>query len=585
MALDGIYLSLLKKEFESLIGARVDKIHQPTREELLIGLRTREGSKKLLINAGSGSARVHLTTQEIENPKTPPMLCMLLRKHLASGRLTDIRQDGFERILYFDFESTDELGDKVDLTLVVEIMGRCSNVILVGENGKTIDSIHRVNPDGSARPVLPGMTYEVPPREERLDIFSASRQELEEKLKQFPKAELGKTLLKVCEGISPVFARECSYYALHGGESLIGDMIPDNFDRLAFFIDSTKMQIENGVNAYTLLKTEDGAFKDFCFCDIKQYGSLMQTKAFESPSELLDYFYSHKDMFARVKQKASDLFKLLNNLTERTRRRVENQKAELRDCADRDKYRIYGDLIMANIGELIKGMSWCRVTNYYDEELAQIEIPLDKKLSPQENAQKYYSQYRKLDTAEGKLRKLIAQGEEEIVYLDSVYESLTRAQTENEINELREELAGEGYIRWQGAKGKQLKALPPMKFKTPEGFVIRVGRNNRQNDRLTCKESEKTDMWLHTKDITGSHVIISAEGREIPEMVIYTAARLAAYFSKGRESSQVAVDYTLVKYVKKPNGAKPGMVIFTNNKTLFVSPLLPEEVDKLKTPL
>ena len=239
---------------------------------------------------------------------------------------------------------------------------------------------------------------------------------------------------------------------------------------------------------------------------------------------------------------------------------------------------------MANISGLIKGMSWCRVTNYYDESLSEIEIPLDKSLSPQENAQKYYSKYRKLDTAEGKLKKLIMQGEEEIVYLDSVYESLTRAQTESEIAELREELAEQGYIRRQNAKGKPPKALPPMRFRS-DGFVIRVGRNNRQNDRLTCKESEKTDIWLHTKDITGSHVIITADGREIPDEVILTAARLAAYFSKGRESSQVGVDYTLVKYVKKPNGAKPGMVIFTNNKTLYVSPLSSEEVDELKTPL
>lgn len=585
MALDGIYLSLLKKEFETLIGARVDKIHQPTREELLIGFRTREGGKKLLINAGSGSARIHLTTQEIENPKTPPMLCMLLRKHLSSGRLVDIRQDGFERILFLDFESTDELGDRADLTLVVEIMGRCSNVILVGGEGKIIDSIHRVNPDGSARPVLPAMKYETPPREQRLNIFTAPREELELRLKQFPKAELCKTLLKVCEGISPIFARECENYALRGVDKPVEDMQPDNFDRLAEYIGSIGGQLQSGTNPYTLVKTKEGAFKDFCFCDIRQYGSLMDTKSFESPSELLDYFYSQRDMFARAKQKAADLFKLVGNLTERTRRRVENQKAELHDCADRDKYRIYGDLIMANISDIIKGMSWCRVTNYYDEELSQTEIPLDKRLSPQENAQKYYSLYRKLDTAEHKLKKLIVQGEEELVYLDSVYESLTRAQTESELAELRQELADEGYIRWQGAKSKPPKALPPMRFKTPDGFVIRVGRNNRQNDRLTCKESEKTDMWLHTKDITGSHVIITADGREIPEMVIYTAARLAAYFSKGRESSQVAVDYTLVKNVKKPNGAKPGMVIFTNNKTLYVSPFSPEEVDSLKTPL
>lgn len=584
MALDGIYLSLLKKEFETLIGARVDKIHQPSREELLIGLRTRDGGKKLLINAGSGSARIHLTTQEIENPKTPPMLCMLLRKHLSSGRLIDIRQDGFERILFLDFESTDELGDRASLTLVVEIMGRCSNVILVSGEGRIIDSIHRVNPDGSARPVLPGMKYEAPPREQRLNIFDAPREELEHKLKEFPKAELSKTLLKVCEGISPIFARECADIALHGGDAPIEDMKSDDFDRLACYIKSIGEQIENGVNHYTLVRTKDGAFKDFCFCDVTQYGSLMDTKSFGSPSELLDHFYLHRDMFARAKQKASDLFKLVSNLTERTRRRVENQKAELLDCADRDKYRIYGDLIMANIGELIKGMSWCSVTNYYDEELSQMQIPLDKKLSPQENAQKYYSLYRKLDTAEGKLKKLIVQGEEELVYLDSVYESLTRAQTESELTELRQELADEGYIRLQGTKNKPPKALPPMRFKS-EGFVIRVGRNNRQNDRLTCKESEKTDLWLHTKDITGSHVIISAEGKEIPESVIYTAARLAAYFSKGKDSSQVAVDYTPVRYVKKPNGAKPGMVIFTNNKTMYVAPLSSEEVDELKSPL
>ncbi len=585
MALDGIYLSLLKKEFETLVGSRVDKIHQPTREELVIGLRTREGGKKLLINAGSGSARVHLTTQDIENPKQPPMFCMLMRKHLSSGRLIGIRQDGFERILYFDFESADELGDRVDLTLVVEIMGRCSNIILTGSEGRIIDSIHRVNPDGSSRPVLPAMTYCQPPRDDRLNIFDCSRQQLEQRLLQFPKAELSKTLLKVCEGISPIFARECVYRAVIPSENEIDRITPAALDRLFEFVSQTGQQLENGQNSFTLIKTPEGAFKDFCFCDIKQYGSLMQTQAFTSPSELLDFFYSQRDMFSRTKQKAADLFKLLGNLSERTKRRVENQKEELLECAERDKYRIYGDLIMANIGELIKGMSWCRVVNYYSDDLSQIEIPLDNSLSPQENAQRYYGKYRKLDTAEGKLKKLIAQGEEEIVYLDSVYESLTRAQTESEIAELRQELSEQGYIRWQGAKGKPPKALPPMRFTTPEGFTVRVGRNNRQNDRLTCKESEKTDMWLHTKDITGSHVIISADGREIPDETILTAARLAAYFSKGRESSQVGVDYTLIKYVKKPNGAKPGMVIFTNNKTLYVMPLSSEEVDRLKTPL
>lgn len=585
MALDGIYLSLLKKEFEQLIGARVDKIHQPSREELVISLRGWQGGRKLLISAGSGSARIHLTSLAIENPKAPPMFCMLMRKHLSSGRLTDVRQDGFERILYLDFECSDELGDRVMLTLVVEIMGRCSNVILVSGEGKVIDSIHRIYPDGSARPVLPGMIYQTPQREDRLDIFSCTRQELEQSLLKTPKAELSKTLLRVCEGISPIFARECAFYALADSDTAIEDIPPQGFDKLYEFIQSVKDQLEQGSNRYTLLKTQQGAFKDFCFCEIQQYGELMQSMSFDSPSELLDYFYSQRDSFARTKQKAADLFKLLANLTERTQRRVEKQKEELLECADRDKYRIYGDLIMANLSELIKGMSWCRVVNYYDEQLTQIEIPLENSLSPQENAQRYYSKYRKLDTAEGKLKKLIASGEEELVYLDSVYESLRRAQSESEIAELRQELTDEGYIKAQGVRNKPPKTLPPMRFSTPEGFVIRVGRNNRQNDRLTCKESEKTDIWLHTKDITGSHVIISAQGEEVPEQVILTAAKLAAYFSKGRESSQVAVDYTLVKNVKKPNGAKPGMVIFTSNKTLYVTPLTPEQVDSLKSPV
>lgn len=585
MALDGIFLSLIKKELMPLIGARVDRIYQPSRDELVIGLRDRNGGKRLLINAGSGSARIHLTEQEIENPKTPPMFCMLMRKHLSSGRLVDVRQDGFERILYLDFESLDELGDRTDLTLVVEIMGRCTNVVLVNGEGKTIDSIRRVYPDGSARPVLPTMLYTTPPREDRLDIFNCTRQQLQAQIEHFPVTQLSRTLLKLFEGISPIFARECEYNVFGGADATVKNITKRGYDLLYLFVQDVKRQIDEGSNTYTLVKTPQGELKDFCFCRIKQYGSLMQTVEFDSPSKLLDSFYSQKDSYLRTKQKATDLFRLLANLTERTKRRVQNQKQELLECADRDKFRIYGDLITANLNELIKGMSWCSVVNYYDPLMSKMEIPLDSSLTPQQNAQKYYAKYRKLDTAEGKLKKLIAQGEEEIVYLDSVYESLRRAQTEDELAELREELVGEGYLKGHGIKGKASKQLPPMKFRSAEGFVIRVGRNNRQNDRLSCKEAEKTDVWLHTKDITGSHVIICTQGRQVPPETLLTAARLAAYFSKGRESTQVGVDYTLVKNVKKPNGTRPGMVVFTNNKTLYVTPFTPQQVNSLKTPL
>lgn len=585
MALDGIYLSLLKKELSELIDSRVDRIHQPSKDELIIGMRTRGGLKKILFSANAGSARVHLTTQEIENPRTPPMFCMLLRKHLSSGRLIDIRQDGLERILYFDFEATDEMGDRVTLTLAAEIMGRFSNIILFNADGRIIDSIKRVGQDrSSVRTVLPGVMYEVPPRDDRLNIFECARQEFEQRLK-LQNAELSKALLRVFEGVSPIFVRECAFFALRGNEAAVQELSDEAYDRLWFFIERIKEQIMQGKNEYTVVRTKQGSLKDFCFCDVRQYGGLMVTKSFESAGELLDYFYSQRDAYSRTKQKASDLFKLLLTASERTRRRVENQKQELSECAQREKYRIYGDLIMANLYDISKGMSVCRLVDLYDEQMKEVEIPLDKRLTPTQNAQRYYKEYRKLDTAEKKLAQLISQGEEEFIYLDSVLDALTRATTEGEIAELREELVRQGYAKRHDTKAKPPKALPPLKFVTPEGFVIRVGRNNTQNDRLTCKEAEKEDMWLHTKDITGSHVIISAEGRQIPDSVILTAARLAACYSKGRESSQVGVDYTPVKYVKKPGGAKPGMVIFTSNKTVYVTPFTPEEADSLKSPL
>jgi predicted ribosome quality control (RQC) complex YloA/Tae2 family protein len=280
MALDGIYLSLLKKELSELIDSRVDRIHQPSKDELIIGMRTRGGLKKILFSANAGSARVHLTTQEIENPRTPPMFCMLLRKHLSSGRLIDIRQDGLERILYFDFEATDEMGDRVTLTLAAEIMGRFSNIILFNADGRIIDSIKRVGQDrSSVRTVLPGMMYEVPPRDDRLNIFECARQEFEQRLK-LQNAELSKALLRVFEGVSPIFVRECAFFALRGNEAAVQELSDEAYDRLWFFIERIKEQIMQGKNEYTVVRTKQGSLKDFCFCDVRQYGGLMVTKSF-----------------------------------------------------------------------------------------------------------------------------------------------------------------------------------------------------------------------------------------------------------------------------------------------------------------
>lgn len=580
MALDGVYLSLLRQEFMCLLNGRVDKIHQPSREEIIIAVRTREnGLKRLLISTGSGSARVHFTTAEIENPKQPPMFCMLMRKHLSSGKLVDIRQDGYERIIYLDFDASNEMGDIVRITLAVEIMGRRSNLLILNSDGKIIDSIKRVGQDVSSRPVLPGMTYEVPPREDKLSLTQCERTDFEERIKEQSTQELSKGIMETLEGISPVFARECAFFTGHGNELIIGDMTSDHFDRLWFYIGKVRDSLENSLNKFTVMKTKDGSLKDFCFCEINQYGGLMVTKFFDSPSRLLDYFYSERDALSRTKQKAQDLFRLLANTIERTERRVQNQKIELSECAERERFRQYGDLIMANLYGLEKGATELEVYNFYLEENPLVKIPMDKRLTPTQNAQKYYKEYRKLDTAEKKLRELISSGEEEVKYLDTVFDALTRAQTEGDIGELRSELAEQGYVKRGKFKGKPPKAMPPMKFKSSDGYEIRVGRNNKQNDELTCKQSEKSDIWLHVKDITGCHVIISCPKTDNvktdempPDRTIEEAAVIAAYYSKGKTSSRVDVDYTFIRNVKKPNGAKPGMVIFTQNYTITVKP-------------
>lgn len=582
MALDGVFLRLIRNELQPLIDGRVDKIYQPSREELVFSIRTRDGSYRLLFNTGAGTARVHVTKAEIENPKVPPMFCMFMRKHLSSGRLVDIRQDGFERILYFDFDSANEMGDICRLTLAVEIMGRHSNLILIDSQGKIVDSIKRVGQDMSAvRMVLPGITYTLPPREKRLSLLDDTVEDICGMIRMQPGLTLPKALMKAVEGISPVFAREAEFFAGRGKELTVQDMGTDDFDRLAFYLRKTADEIRSGKNKYTVVKTKDGMFKDFCFTSVNQYGGLMVTKQLDSPSETLDYFYSERDRAARMKQRAQDLFKLLVNTSDRIARRTANQREELKECAGRDRLKKYGDLIMANLYHLEKGQGTAEVEDYYEPECPSIKIPLDKRLTPSQNAQKYYKEYRKADTAEKKLRVLISQGEEELEYIDSVFDSLTRAQSESDIIQLRLELAEQGYVKSSKLKGKPPKSLPPVKFISSDGYEIRVGRNNKQNDRLTCKDSEKLDIWLHTQGITGSHTVISCRGETPPDRTIEEAAVIAAYHSKGRNSSQVPVDYTLIKYVKKPNGAKPGMVIFTNNRTLYVKPD-EELVEKLR---
>lgn len=573
MALDGAFLYAVKNELQPLVGGRIDKIHQPSREEVIISIRTRSGSKKLYISANAGSARVHITEKSVDNPQTPPMFCMLLRKRLGSGKLLAVRQDGLERILFLDFECVNELGDIVTVTLACEIMGRCSNLIIIDNEGRVIDSIKRVDEEMSReRMVLPGMRYTLPPRDDRLNFLTAEPEEMTVRLREVQPAELSKALIRVFEGISPVLAREWTFFAGRGAELRSDTVDGDQLDRLLFAIKRTRQQLTEGECCFCAASDRDGMLKDFSFIRLNQYGTLMLTKELGSASELLDYFYFERDRAARTKQRANDLFKLLVNLTERTSRRISVQQQELAECAEKDKFKLWGDLISANIYRIQKGDSSAVVENFYDESCPSIEIELDMRKTPAQNAQRYYSEYKKCVTAEEKLAGQIEKGEEELQYLDSVFDALTRAESENDIIQLRLELSEQGYIRSGGGKAKPPKALPPIEYKSSDGYTILVGRNNHQNDQLTLKFAEKTDIWLHTQTITGSHVIIVTDGETPPDKTIEEAAVIAAVNSRGRNSTLVPVDYCLARYVKKPSGAKPGKVIFTNYKTAFVKP-------------
>lgn len=573
MALDGAFLYAVKQELDVLIGGRIDKIYQPSREEIIVSIRTRQGGFKLLISASASSARIHITQMSVDNPMTPPMFCMLLRKHLGGGKLSGIRQDGLERIIYLDFECINELGDIVTVTLACEIMGKYSNLIVINNEGKIIDSIKRVDGDMSReRIVLPGMPYEFPPRDDRISFVDSDEETIRSTVSNLKNAELSKALISAFEGISPVLAREWAYYTGKGKELNGAEMSSDEIDRLVFVIMMSKKALIGNDCRFTTVTNKEGLLKDFSFIRLNQYGNLMITKEHTSACELLDYFYAQRDRTARLKQRANDLFRLLMNTTERITKRIANQKNELKDCEKKEDMKLKGDLLSANIYRLQKGDKKAVLENFYDESCPQIEIKLDSRLTPSQNAQKYYSEYRKSLTAEKKLAEQIALGEEELKYIDSVFDSLTRANTENEVNELRLELAEQGYIRAVRLKGKPPKSNPPSEYLSSDGYTILLGRNNKQNDKLTLKTAAKTDIWLHTHNIPGSHAIIVTNGETPPDSTIEEAAIIAAVNSKAKDSSQVPVDYCLVKFVKKPVGAKPGMVIFTNNKTLYVTP-------------
>ena len=576
MALDGAFLSLLKNEISQIaLGSRVEKISQPSREELVISLRYKGGSAKLLISATASSPRIHFTGIPLENPKSPPMFCMLARKHLNNGKLIGVRQIGMDRIIILDFESVNELGDLVKVSIAVEIMGRHSNIIIIDQNGKIIDAIKRISDDMSrVCSVLPGMKYSLPPIQEKMNIVENDIDVICNTITSITnkEIELNKAILETLQGFSPLVCREIENYVGRSQSVVVSEMTQDQKERFKFAMQNVKDILQSGkVKPTQLIEKEKP--KDFSFIDIKQYGALMTTKCFDTLSQLLDSFYSERDRVCRMKQRSHDLLKMLVSATERISRKLETQKSELKACENREEYKVIGDIISANLYTIQKGDTKAVLQNFYSEDLSDIVITLDPMLTPAQNAQRYYSLYRKASTAQKMLTELIEKAEAELVYLDSVFDSISRTTGDSELLEIREELYQQGYIKRSKNKGnKMLKAQPPIEYVSSDGFTILCGRNNLQNDKLTMKTAKKHDMWFHVQSLAGSHVIVVTDGREIPDRTYEEAFHIAAYNSKARDASLVAVDYTQIKNIKKPNGAKPGMVIFYENYTGYITP-------------
>ncbi|MCQ2513884.1 MAG: NFACT family protein [Ruminococcus sp.] len=572
MALDGLFLRHIKNEIEKeALGARVSQIYQPNREELVFALRTFNGNKKLLMSARANSPRVNFCSKTPENPPQPPMFCMLLRKRIGGGKLVGIRQLDCDRVIFFDFDCINELGDNVRITVVCEIMGMYSNIIIVDSDGIIIDSLKRVDLTmSSKRLILPNIKYELPESQDKLNIIESMAEEVAETASGvMPETLLNKALLKTIQGVSPIICREIEYNVLEGATNQIEGIL---YERLVSQLSNLKRIAENCSGEPYIVYREDGKPMDFSFIPIEQYGGFVKVEKCGSFSELLDLFYETRDTRERMRVKSQSLIKMLNNTRERISRKLGKQQLELAQCENREELRICGDLLQANLYRAEKGKEYIEVENFYDENYAVIRIRLNPAISPAANAQKYYKDYQKAKNAEKVLTEQIEKGKNELEYIESVLDTVNRAENEKELAQIREELTEQGYLHKQRGKQRPLAALPPIEFESSDGFKILVGRNNKQNDKLTLKTATKKDIWLHTKDIHGSHTIIISDGREVSDTAIYEAARIAAYHSKAQNSSQVPVDYTLVKYVSKPSGAKPGMVIYVNNKTVYVTP-------------
>lgn len=574
MAFDACMLASALSEIRTLaLGARIEKVYQPERDEIILQMRSLEGGKRLLINAGSGNPRIGFTDVQKENPQNPPMFCMLLRKYLQGAKLSEVSQVSFDRVAYLGFDTRDEMGFPCKRYLIAELMGRYSNLIFADENKKIITAMRTSELSfDSMRQLVTGMTYEVPPAQGKDDPTSVTRERFYELFALAPpERPCDKFIVGAFSGIAPVVAREIVFRATRHSDTPVKYCFADDVFR-EFSSVTDRVRNENFAPCIVL---DGNKPVEYSFMPLTQYEGL-ECREVESVGKLFDIYFEARDREQRVRQRASDILKLLTNAESRIRRKLDAQRGELADCEKGAEYKKMGDLITANIYRLSRGDRVVEFDDYEDMKedgsFGKIKVELDNRLSPAANAQRYYKRYNKAKNAKTELSRQIEIGESELEYIYTVFESLTRAESPTDLVEIRDELYRSGYAsRMKAYASRKPHAPTVMQFETPDGMRVLCGKNNLQNEYITHKLASKLDYWFHARKTAGSHVLLVTEGNEPTDLDFTTAAEIAAFYSKA-EGDNIAVDYTLAKNVKKPAGAKPGFVIYHTNWTAYVTP-------------
>ena len=587
MALDGLVIhSIVDELHKKLLGGKIDKVYQPENDEVVLHIRNNKENFKLVLSCSASNPRVYLANNyKKENPINAPMFCMLFRKYIQGGNIVNISQIGFERIIKISVESFDELKEKTTKDIIIEIMGRHSNIILTHSlDNKIIDSAKRIPPSVSrVRQILPGQTYVLPPKQDKLNpIDEVSLNLFVDTLTSF-NGPIFKAIYSKFLGVSPVIAKEICFRANIDENTLIDEISSNDISKVYKEFHNLFKFINNNIyNPSMIIDESIDKVLDFSCINLSQFSNLSIIND-DSISKILENYYATKDIKDRIHQRSSDLRKSISIKLDRLYNKLNKQEKELIESENAEIYKIKGELITSYIYMIEKGMESVEVANFYDPEYKNITISLNPNFTPSENAQKYFKKYNKMKTAKKEITSQIEITKEEINYLENIILSIENCENLAELMDIREELSKVGYLRAKNNSKKETKlTTKPHEFISSNGFKILVGKNNKQNDNLTLKIASNEDIWMHTKNIPGSHVIIKTEGKEVPDETIFEGAMLAAFFSKSKMSSQVPVDYTKKKNVKKPNGSKPGMVIYETNSTIYVTPT-EELIAKLKS--